>query len=1088
MVRRLFAGTLAAALVVLSPGLDASRAFAAVIAPKTGAPSVNLGGAASVSVPRLPALGAVSLTAPSLSPSLAAPSLTLPAAALAPAPVAPSAAPRAAAPAASLPQMSAALAAPLAAANDGNTGAAAGRASAQQIEDVITGARSIEGSGEASVAGGFAASPVSHAASFLPAPADAPKPAAAPAPEAPKAPAVKVVRSRLGYRLHRLALSAIASLTGAVHSMPAGGPSVTAAAIKAAADKRVVISDFDDTLAAYNQTLSPEMIDAIRSVKAAGKHFVVISDRGDEKRAHQLTVFESLETMPVELRAGMYVAANSGGRVYRYDEQGVPQRVFEIPALENEKKALVSEAAEATKLRMKELGAEQHDPVKSGNNNPAESWNTYGYAMMLKVGSSEKQVRGAAEIMQEELAKRGIEAEVNPRFAKDPANPPYINFSIVTKQPATAYIAKALGATAKDVVLVGDSQYVPKESKKQGSFLDRMGAKLAGRAMPKTGNATDRNMEKALPGALVIAVGHNADPRMSNAWVTDVKGPAATRAMLLSVASKRADARQRDALGAALTVVGVVGLLAAVGAAGYFMVTALAEILVQGEQLLRQQYMDPFDGAFLLGAGGLLFGALKTGKPGDKKDEDPAKKVNEDEPLSRFERVATGVLLAAAVAGSLFLWYLLYSSFGQLTPAPVEVPPGWQGPIPHINGIEDLFGAAGIGFAGVLGAAGAAKASLRSGLSKVKEFLRPAFPFLAWLGLAALTVGIYAGLFWAASNAPVATPSVPVAPAGWERLFQGGIGFLGLGGAVLGMGMMTRPAVLDNPGDAYASALEKATKVAAQRGVPAEKVLFLQATAVMPLHQGKQWHYQFALPRENGKHDLVYVDFERNLTTVGLDHRVSVYENVGVLPEGAVARPLTSYLLAQRGTLHGPQQALDALRAAHPGFGTSVSVALRLEQTEDLDPWYRFYDNNGAQAAVNARTAAIRVAVAPKAQPAKKGLSGTAKFLIAAALAALAYALVTGQLGAAAGFALAAGAIKKTGGAKVTDDEVRSTASYVIGYKGRPWSSTEFNSVYYPALENLKARGATKKQVALFEKLVADAPVKGGSFNPWSGD
>jgi hypothetical protein len=139
---------------------------------------------------------------------------------------------------------------------------------------------------------------------------------------------------------------------------------------------------------------------------------------------------------------------------------------------------------------------------------------------------------------------------------------------------------------------------------------------------------------------------------------------------------------------------------------------------------------------------------------------------------------------------------------------------------------------------------------------------------------------------------------------------------------------------------------------------------------------------------------------------------------------------------------------------------------------------------------VNARTAEIRVAVAPQAQPAKKGLSGTAKFLIVAALAALAYALISGQLGVAVGFALGAGATRKIVRAvkKVSDDEVRATANHVISYKGRPWSSTEFNSVYYPALENLKARGATKKQVALFEKLVADAPIKGGSFNPWSGD
>ena len=77
------------------------------------------------------------------------------------------------------------------------------------------------------------------------------------------------------------------------------------------------------------------------------------------------------------------------------------------------------------------------------------------------------------------------------------------------------------------------------------------------------------------------------------------------------------------------------------------------------------------------------------------------------------------------------------------------------------------------------------------------------------------------------------------------------------------------------------------------------------------------------------------------------------------------------------------------------------------------------------------------------------------------------------------------GASKK---GKLSDDAIRASAAGVISYKGRPWSSTEYNSVYYPALESLKVRGATKKQIALFEKLCADAPIRGGSFNPWSGD
>lgn len=1064
MVRRLIAVPLAVALTLLSPGLDASRAFAAVVAPRVALPAAGLNGAASARVlPTLNPLSVTRLSAPSLgatlTPALANTALTAAAAA------------DSARPAATVPQMAVQLAPALEAAADGRSGASADRGNAQHIADVITGQRSISGEGDASVIGSFGPS-----ASALSAPADAPK-AAGSAPEAPKAPAVKVVNSRIAYAWHRFMLSAIASMTGAVHSMPAAGRDITRAAIKAAADKSVVISDFDDTLAKYNEVLSPEMIDAVRAVRAAGKDFVVISDRGDEKRAHQLTVFESLEPLG-ELREGMYIAANSGGRVYQFNN-GAWEKKYETPALEAEKKALVVEASEATKQRMAAIGAVQHDPVATGNPNPAESWNTYGYAMMLKVGSSEAQVRGAAAIMQEELAKRGIEAEVNPRFAKDPANPPYINFSIVTKQPATAYIAKALGATAEDVVLVGDSQYVPREAKKQGSFLDKLGAKLAGRAMPKTGNATDRNMEKALPGALVFAVGHNADPRMSNAWVTDVKGPDSTRAMLYSVASKKkGDPKSKDGLKAAGSVLLLAALVALAAAGFYAIASALAEIITQGEQLLREGWQhDPFQ--FAAGAA-LVAGSLKAGKDGKKDGE----KLNEDKPLSRGEKWLTAILLPVAVVGALYLWYLLYSGMGHLTPSPQDIPEGWHGPIPSIDDIFRGAGFAGFGVMGILGA--------KMAWTDVKAFLRKAGPALLVLGGLALVAGMGVLFYVAAGAAPAAVPAIPTAPAGWEGLFR----TMGFAAGGIGLaGMMGMPRVLDNPASYYPKALETATKYAAQRGVPAEQVLFVQSTAVMPLFQGKQWNYEFALPRQDGNYDLVYVDTERNITAIGLDSRVSVYEKVKTLQDGAVAKNLSAYLFSQRGVQTGPEQALDALRREQPGFGGSVSVSLRLEQTEDLDPWYRFYDNNGAEAAVNARTAEIRVAKAPAAPSEKKGLSPVAKFLIVAGLAAAAaYAIATGHA-AALGYVALAGAIKKTAdrakkerGAKLTDEDIRSTASYVISYKGRPWSSTEFNSVYYPALESLKAKGATKAQIELFEKLVNDAPVRGGGFNPWSGD
>jgi len=70
----------------------------------------------------------------------------------------------------------------------------------------------------------------------------------------------------------------------------------------------------------------------------------------------------------------------------------------------------------------------------------------------------------------------------------------------------------------------------------------------------------------------------------------------------------------------------------------------------------------------------------------------------------------------------------------------------------------------------------------------------------------------------------------------------------------------------------------------------------------------------------------------------------------------------------------------------------------------------------------------------------------------------------------------------------LSDEAVRSAAAGTASYKGRPWSSTEYSMNWYYAYRGLKLRGATPEQLELFEKLTAEAPVRGGGFNPWSGD
>jgi hypothetical protein len=70
----------------------------------------------------------------------------------------------------------------------------------------------------------------------------------------------------------------------------------------------------------------------------------------------------------------------------------------------------------------------------------------------------------------------------------------------------------------------------------------------------------------------------------------------------------------------------------------------------------------------------------------------------------------------------------------------------------------------------------------------------------------------------------------------------------------------------------------------------------------------------------------------------------------------------------------------------------------------------------------------------------------------------------------------------------VTDEQIQSAARGVASYKGRPWSSTEYNMNYGMTYWYLEEQGATSEQLKEFERLCDAAPMRGGGFNPWSGD
>lgn len=1110
-LNRLVRIVLSAALVVLSSGLDAQQAFAQAVAgraaPVSATPQLGLGfsnaPAPSLAAPVL-SLSAPSLSAPSAlsaSPRIAAPAAFVPAAL------------KPASPAAAIAQKVLAAAPALQALAKPETGGSAAAVAGRDLEDVLTGVKAAE---YPELSGAVAAGVPSALAPALSAPSAAPEApkAAVPAAE-PQVQAPKTVESSSSYMFHRLALKTVAALTGAVFSLPQAGAALTAKVIASAADKQLVVSDFDDTLAGYNAVLPAEKVAAIRAIRQAGKHFAVVSDRGDEKRpgSTQLTVFESLASLPADVTEGMYVAANSGGRLYQY-RNGVPVKVWEAEPLAAEKLEAVKDASAATIARLSEAGVEQHP---GDSLNPKESYNTYGYALMIKVGATPAQMKQVAAIMGEELAKRGIEVEVSGRLPKDLKNPGYATFSIITKAPATAKIAEKLGLKPSQALVIGDMMYVPRQAKK-ASWLTRLGLKLSGLPIGETGNETDRNMSKGLPGVLAIGVGRKMDPRIPNGWNLADHGPDVAQKVLESVASKparsRAEKDRDDAIKVtqAVEVGAGIGLIALAALALYAIGGALIDMLRLAEEALRRGIELGPEAGFFLGATTLgMAGMLGAGRsilsnPNDayatalKQAREAAAKRGVPADQVEFVEATAGMPVRDGAQ-----WKYTFSVPGAL-----------------------IY----VDFSTFLGSGQDFRTSVYVGaFPSQKSHPIPAEAFASFVALtpdaALLLLKDKAPGFGSAVSVSLAAR--PAADGNGSQLSykfydnDGSIGTVGVAGAFVRVDQLSEKAQKASapatpglthavePNDLYALALENITAKAAAAGVSADKIKLLSAVHESRRFNGAwigdEWRFFFGWGGENGGVQYVVPARRTMVSETMMDAFAPELKGLTSKERLAEGVPAASFNM---GVKTAPDAGLKGLDGV-----TRVSLLPRVEPLSgDKDLWYSYQDSRRELAAMNARTGEIR-----KAAPAAPRDSALKSFLLwlgGVALVALIYGgfywaashapVAAPQIpegwngpvptideffrgmGGVLGLGALAGMVKKTKKAKVTEDMVRAAAAHVIAFKGRPWSSTEYNSVYYPELERLKAEGATQEQIALFMKLCDEAPIKGGRFNPWSGD
>ncbi len=67
-------------------------------------------------------------------------------------------------------------------------------------------------------------------------------------------------------------------------------------------------------------------------------------------------------------------------------------------------------------------------------------------------------------------------------------------------------------------------------------------------------------------------------------------------------------------------------------------------------------------------------------------------------------------------------------------------------------------------------------------------------------------------------------------------------------------------------------------------------------------------------------------------------------------------------------------------------------------------------------------------------------------------------------------------------------DKIEAAARALAGNKGYPFSETEYRAAYAGYVGMLRQDGATRAQLALFARLMAETPIRGGRFNSWSGD
>ncbi len=284
------------------------------------------------------------------------------------------------------------------------------------------------------------------------------------------------------------------------------------------------IFDWDGTWQEWFDKASPETGAALKAMADAGVRPTILTGKPMvARKPKQIPIEESMSTLTVEQKAAINVASDFGAKALLFDPQGEARLILEKePWTESEHAALKSAGLAIQQV----FGSEFRDGERS-------RFEEYHYKLYLNKAISPEKLAAAAVYLQKLIDKMKINAGVlaQPARGDDPV------YLFVHKYDKSAGV---LTARAKEGFFESMRSLLSWGLPPQ---LTRLAARLLSRlpsfAVPSEetllvgdsffgAQSFDIEMTKGAPGAMALAVGGSADPRIDNVFVWPTSGHEAT--------------------------------------------------------------------------------------------------------------------------------------------------------------------------------------------------------------------------------------------------------------------------------------------------------------------------------------------------------------------------------------------------------------------------------------------------------------------------------------------------------------------------------------------------------------------------------